>query len=299
MIINQANIADLFVAYNAAFQRGFARGASEIDRVATVVPSTTGSEHYAWLGQWPKFREWVGDRVVKMLKSHDYTVKNKPFESTVAVSRDAIKDDTYGVYSPLFEEMGYAAAVHPTELVMKLLANGGSELCYDGQNFFDTDHPVENPETGAVDSVANQDMGGSGTTYYLLDTTRPLKPLIFQRREAYEFVQYMDSKDESVFRRRQYEFGAEGRGNAGFGLWQMAWRSNQDLTETNFDTFRAAMRNFKSDEGRRLGVVPSLIVCGASREAEARKLFKAERNANGSTNTLMGAVEILVSKELD
>ena len=38
--------------------------------------------------------------------------------------------------------MGRASQVFPDELVFGLLKTGGSTLCYDGQFFFDTDHPV-------------------------------------------------------------------------------------------------------------------------------------------------------------
>lgn len=297
MIINAENVGLLYEAYNGVFQRGFARGASEVDKVATTVPSTTASEHYAWLGQWPKLREWVGDKIVKQIEGHDYSLKNKDYESTVGVDRNALKDDVYGVYAPMFEEMGYAAAIHPTELVMSLLAAGGTTLCYDGQNFFDSDHPVE--VDGVEASVTNQDTGGGGDYWYLLDASRPLKPLIYQRREAYEFVQKTEAKDDNVFFRKQYLFGVEGRGNAGFGFWQQAFRSAQTLNATNFVAARKAMRNFKSNEGRKLGIKPTLVVVGAGNEQAARDLFLTERNANGSTNNLNGAVEILVSNQID
>ena len=41
----------------------------------------------------------------------------------------------------MFEEMGRAAATHPDELVFETVANGFTEECFDGQPFFDTDHP--------------------------------------------------------------------------------------------------------------------------------------------------------------
>lgn len=72
----------------------------------------------------------------------DYTVKNVKYEATEGILAEYIEDDTYGVLMPKFEDMGYAAASHPDELVFQLLANGFTQPCYDKQNFFDTDHPV-------------------------------------------------------------------------------------------------------------------------------------------------------------
>lgn len=48
---------------------------------------------YAWLGDIPGMREWIGDREVQNLTASDYTIKNKDFELTVGVDRNAIEDD--------------------------------------------------------------------------------------------------------------------------------------------------------------------------------------------------------------
>ena len=62
MIINKSNLNALFVGIKAAFNEGRSRVEPTWSRVATRVPSTTKSETYAWLGQFPRLREWVGDR---------------------------------------------------------------------------------------------------------------------------------------------------------------------------------------------------------------------------------------------
>src|SRR5690606_27387688 len=115
--------------------------------------------------------------------------------------RDDIRDDNLGIYRPLFEEMGMSTAAHPDRLVFELLKNGFTELCYDGQPFFDTDHPVLD-EDGKEISVANTD-GGSGTPWFLLSTRRALKPIIYQEREQFEFVAKDDPKDGNVFMRKE------------------------------------------------------------------------------------------------
>ena len=82
----------------------------------------------------------------------------------MGVTRTAIEDDQLGIYTPLFEEMGYGAATHPDELVFGLLKNGHTTNCFDGQSFFDTDHPVyaEVDGTGAVSLVSNNLVPRSG-----------------------------------------------------------------------------------------------------------------------------------------
>ena len=56
MEINNANLRTLFVAFNAAFKAGLGQAASQYLQIATVVPSTTGSEEYGLLGQLPGLR---------------------------------------------------------------------------------------------------------------------------------------------------------------------------------------------------------------------------------------------------
>jgi phage major head subunit gpT-like protein len=65
--------------------------------------------------------------------------------------------------------------------------------------------------------------GGVGDTeWYLLDTTKPIKPFVFQNRKSPRFQTFFDDKDENVFMRRKYKYGVDARGNAGYGLWFLA-----------------------------------------------------------------------------
>ena len=142
MIINATSLAALRVGFSTAFQGVLSQAPSDHARIATVVRSTTASNKYGWLGNLPGMREWLGDRVVHGLSEHDYTLVNKPFELTVGVKKDDIEDDNLGVYTPMIEMMAAAAGSKPDEMVFAALKNGFSSPCFDGQNFFDTDHPV-------------------------------------------------------------------------------------------------------------------------------------------------------------
>lgn len=294
MIINRQNLNDLFTGFNAAFQRGLQGAESHFAMIATTVPSTTSEEHYGWLGKWPGLREWIGERQVKQLASHDYRIKNRKFESTVGVDRDEIDDDRFGIYGPMMESLGDSAGTHPDELVFGLLKDGTAQLCYDGQNFFDTDHPVGREGDGGVVSVSNN-AGGGGTPWYLLDTRRPLKPLIFQKRRDYQFRSLNKLEDEHVFMHDEYVYGVDARVNAGFGFWQMAYRSAQTLNASNLNSAIAAMSSFKGDNGKPLNINPSLLVVPPSLRDVALETVKAERNAAGATNINRNAVEVLVT----
>lgn len=293
MEINRANLRALFQGYNTVFQNAFAGATASWDRIAMRVPSTTSQEVYPWLGQNTKFREWLGDRVVQNLTTHDFTIRNKSFENTVGVDRDAIEDDTYGVYSPIIAQMGQDSREHPDEMVYGLLRAGASSKCYDGQYFFDTDHPVMGAN-GQVKSVSNV-QAGNQPTWYLLDTTRVVKPIIYQDRKPYSFVAMDKDDDENVFNRKEYRYGVDARSNVGFGLWQLAYASSVELNEDSYEAARAAMTGLLGDNGRPLGIRPSLIVVPPSLEGRARKLMNADANAYGATNIWKGSAEVLTT----
>ncbi|PHS48760.1 MAG: hypothetical protein COB05_04420 [Marinobacter sp.] len=293
MDISQNALRSLYTAVNTAFQQGRETYQPTWDRVATLVPSTTAQEDYSWLGEFSRLREWIGDRQINRMKLHDYSIKNKKFEGTEGIPADRIEDDSYGVMMPKFQDMGYAAATHPDELVYGLMALGFETPCYDKQYFFDTDHPVID-ENGKEQSVSNM-QAGSGNAWFLLDTRRPLKPLIFQRRRDYRLQAKTDAgTSDRVFMADEYLYGVDARVNAGFGFWQQAFGSRASLTETNFNAAMASMGALKSDKGRPLGIMPDLLVVGPSNRAAAKALIEAQTKDGGGSNPNYRAVEVLV-----
>lgn len=295
-IITPALITSLRTGFSKAFQDALAQTPTDWEKVATRVPSSNASNTYGWLNQFPKLREWVGDRVVKDMAAQGYTVTNKLYEGTVGVRRTDIEDDNVGIYTPLFSEMGRAAKAHGDELVFGLLAAGETTLCYDGQNFFDTDHPVyPNVDgSGTATLVANL-QAGTGAPWYLLDTSRALKPLIFQERTTPELEALTSTQDEMVFMSDTYRYGIRYRCNAGFGFWQMAYKSKATLDAANFNAAMAAMQSLKADGGRPLGIKPTVLVVPPSLRAAAIEIVKNERLASGASNPNFGAVELIVS----
>ncbi len=178
MIINRTNLDLLTTGYKATFQQALTGSGSTLvyPRVVTSVPSSTKTESYAWLRQLPNIREWAGDRFIRNIEAEAYKIENRSWEMTIEVDRDDIEDDTYGVYSPMMAQMGETARVFPEKLVWETLPLGFTTNAFDGQFFFDTDHPVVLSD-GTVGSYSNFG-GGAGTAWYLMDLSKPIKPMI-------------------------------------------------------------------------------------------------------------------------
>ena len=301
MVVNQESLRGLNVSFSTAFNKEFENTETHYQRFATTVPSTTAETNYTWLGQIPQMREWIGEREIQNLSAYEYTIKNRKFEMTVSVPRDAIEDDQYGTYTSYFSSLGQAAAQHPDELCFAALKDGFKEKCYDGKPFFAADHPSgEGGKTAVSNMTHNKLTAGSymaartammslcgdkgkslglvpdllvvspadeenglmilnadyinGTTnvlkgtaellvapeladkpgmWFLLCTKRFLKPVIFQKRRAIKLAAKNRDTDENVFLRDEYIWGADGRSNAGYGFWQMAYGSDyQAVPET-------------------------------------------------------------------
>ncbi len=242
MIITTDLINQLYITVSAAFADGLGTAESQYEKIAMVVPSSSRENVYPWLGTLPSMRKWAGDRVIRNLSTHDYSIKNEKFESTLAVKRD------------------------------------------------DLDHPV------AGKSVSNSLSPDSDPVapWFLLCTSRPVKPMIFQVRRDYDLKRKDAPTDDNVFMRDEYLYGVDARVNVGFGLWQCAVRSTKALDNTSYAEARAAMMALTNDEGDPLGLVPNLLVVPAVHEAAARKVVVNNMAANGATNEWAGSAELLV-----
>jgi len=294
MIISRPNLDALRVGFSTAFAVGMAAtlAASQYGRIATTVPSSTGENRYGWLKEVPGMREWIGDRVIQGIAEADYSIRNKDFELTIGVDRNDIEDDNLGIYAPMFTAMGQSVAAQPDMLAFALLKAGFATTCYDGQFFFDTDHPVLDA-AGVAQSASNTG-GGAGTGWYLMSTKSFLKPLIFQERKKPMFVSKDKDTDDNVFMQKKFVYGTDARLNVGFGFWQMAQGSKETLNAANYAAARSAIMGRTGDFGRPLGLMPDLLVVPPSLESAARKLLNSEYASGGETNEWKGTAELLV-----
>lgn len=155
MLINKASLTAVFISLKTTFQKAFDAAPSQWQETAMRVTSDSSQNDYSWLSNFPRMRKWIGDKVVKALEAFKYTIVNEDWEATLEVERNHIKDDTLGVYGPQAEMAGYSAKQLPDEIVSELKNKAFENKCYDGQYFYDTDHPVDDGN-GNTKSVSNK-----------------------------------------------------------------------------------------------------------------------------------------------
>jgi len=297
MLVNKANLTAVFISLKTTFNKAFDAAPSIWDKTTMKVPSGSSQNDYTWLSRFPKMIKWLGSKTVKALKAFTYTVVNDDYEATVEVDRNDIHDDNLGIYAPMAQEAGYSSKQLPDEIDAELKNNAFENLCFDGQYFYDSDHPVAgaivsnlgtaalsaatktlaaasygaarlaimsftdddgrplglipnllevgpaleatanilcknpkleddkpNPYFGTAEVLVNPRL--TSTTQWMLHVTnRPLKPFIYQEREAPKFVQQINPDADDVFMRKKFKFGAEARAAGGYGLWQLSYGS--------------------------------------------------------------------------
>lgn len=297
MIVNQVNLSNLYTALSAVFNNALGAAPVWWEKVAMQVLSQTRTIDYKFLLNFPMVREWIGDRQIRNLEAYNYTMTAKDYEATIELDRNDIEDDQIGLYTPIASELGRATAKHPDALLAALIVAGAATNCYDEGYFFAADHPVGSGTQGNLDA-------GASTAWYLLDTTRAIKPFIFQLRQSPRLVRQDQPNDEHVFMRKKFRYGVDYRAVAGFGLWQLAYKSTQTLNATYYEAARAAMMSLVDADDKPLGIIPNLLVVPPSLEGTARELLNAQfvigdATAGGSkSNVWQGTAEILVVPEL-
>lgn len=170
MIINRANMNDLFKTYSAKFTDAMKKAAERafpndlmVEDIAIVLTSTGAAAVHGWIEQIHGMREWVGDRLIRNLKLGKLTVTNRDFENTIAVGRNDIEDDQYGMFAPLFGMMGENAEGIWGKLAVDALTGNGAWA--DGNPFFCKTRLIgQSSVTNAVTTAFGRDAVEAGIT---------------------------------------------------------------------------------------------------------------------------------------
>ena len=158
-VVTSDFLAATYQGLRALYMETFEATTPEWNKVAMESKSDTETEDYSWIAEVPGMKEWVDERTLEALKQFSFSIKNKDWESTISVDRNTMEDNKLGQIKPRIQDMAMAAKMHPDELVFALLAAGFATNCYDGQYFFDVDHPLEN---GVQSNKITDALGATG-----------------------------------------------------------------------------------------------------------------------------------------
>lgn len=281
--------------------------------LATVIPSGTTQNVYAWMDRIPILRQWIGNRIINAVSTQARTVVNLPFELTDALLKEDVMNDNFGLFSMNLQFMAMQAGKWSDQQIANYIVNCAASGAatpvngFDGVPFFSTAHPTLGLVAGSVPNgvtatqsnlyvstaltyenyrivranmlnlkgkdgqplynkpdllvcgptlegvarniveadfvagvngvtTANQSNVLKGTTkvkvlqelstmpnaWFLLCTAGPVKPFIWQLRQAPQFTYLVAPTDLPAFMARQFVYGVEAFGNAAESLWFLA-----------------------------------------------------------------------------
>ncbi|MEX0633432.1 Mu-like prophage major head subunit gpT family protein [Serratia ureilytica] len=142
MIVNVKNIKAIFINLKTTFQKAFDQTPSDWQKVAMKVPSHKQAERLqlAWPFL-PKMRKWIGDKAVKPWKPSTIRLSTMTLKPQLKLTQRYRRRSNPGLAQQA-QAAGQSAAELPSDIVFALLSQGFTNLCYDGQPFFDIDHLV-------------------------------------------------------------------------------------------------------------------------------------------------------------
>lgn len=288
-------------AFRTALSTRFAKAyASPRDtfysKVCTEIPSSKKNILLAMFDMLPDLREWTDERLFHNPALHSQLVEHPHYELSMKVNADDVDDDELG--SSFLEADGLAerAAEHPDRLLGEVMLNAHNLIGFDGQNFWDTDHPIDakagtgsqsnyfasgrplstenwewmrahmgtwkagpsgiliksrpthlvvppqleglgrrileaeynavagagmenNVNKGTAKLLVFDELALEPTAWIALDLRGVLKPFIFAKRKATQFVMKNRPNDEGMFEHNEIRFGVDGRWGVGIGPW--------------------------------------------------------------------------------
>lgn len=161
MQITDSNLDSLRVGFDTAFMDGFMDADDSpiyTQKLSQVRTSRTATTRFGMQARVPKLREWLGDRQFNNLAEYAYSLSAKNYEGGIEVLREQILEDSLGIFTDSLGKLGRQARKHTDDLLVTLLQNGQTSLCYDGQYFFDTDHPSVKGASGSQSNYSSSSM---------------------------------------------------------------------------------------------------------------------------------------------
>lgn len=166
MVVTPESLKAIYTQFDLRFRTAYEAQPVYWPEVASMVPSNTKRNTYAWMAKLPRFRKWVGPRTVHSIASRGYTIENERFEDTVGVDVDDIEDEQLGVYNGMIDELGQQAKLWPDDQLVSQVIEfnaGAGPVGYDGVSYWHAAHPrdVDKPGGSTYQNLFNVANGGA------------------------------------------------------------------------------------------------------------------------------------------
>lgn len=149
MIISPQSLQDLQAQFMMDFSVAFGARKDRWQEKAYRANSTAYKTVHSWLASQPEMRKWVGARILNNLVTRGFELKNEDWEYSFVVDANDIFYDNLGAYEDRGRIAGDVSARWYEKLVTDAMLAGTTAIGWDGQFFYDVDHPVNLDDAGA------------------------------------------------------------------------------------------------------------------------------------------------------
>jgi phage major head subunit gpT-like protein len=174
MEVTQSALSVLFTQAEVKFGEALSTVEQWTPELASIMPSSSVQNIYAWMDRLPILRQWLGNRVINAVSTQARTVVNLPFEFTDALLKEDVMNDNFGLFNMNLKFMAMQAAKWSDQQIANYIINNAAATAaapvngYDGVPFFSTAHPT------LGGGVAGSVPSGVGATQSNLFVSTPL-----------------------------------------------------------------------------------------------------------------------------
>jgi phage major head subunit gpT-like protein len=161
-VVTPAVLNGIDKSFNTQFNSGRAKVLALFKKIAMTVPSSAKENVYGWLADLPSIGKVAGEYIRKRVQTLGYRLTNETFGGILEVPREAIEDDSYGMFGPMAEMWGLRSQqvvdTEFTELLCNAFGTGAASKDYTGTGFFAANkkaYPKARPFTN-VDAEAKK-----------------------------------------------------------------------------------------------------------------------------------------------
>jgi phage major head subunit gpT-like protein len=131
--------------YNAAYVRAMEK--PKWKDIATEIPTVLPIQKYGWLGRGGVMKLFQDEVEAQPVFEASYVLSDNIYKGNLPIDRRTLEDEQYGLLMMRVRELAQEPVRHWNQLAYSGLVLGFSNLCSDGQYFFNNSHQQGNSPT--------------------------------------------------------------------------------------------------------------------------------------------------------
>lgn len=150
-----------------------------VDALSFKTTSDQEEETYAWLGRGMPMEQWEsGPRPITRPGEFSLKVPNEDYANAVEVPAKTYRRRKFGEIDRVIRDLAVMGRIHPNEKMSALIRDGETELCYDQQFYYDTDHV--SGKSGVQSNIVVASEAAGAVTDRTAPTAQEIKTFIYK-----------------------------------------------------------------------------------------------------------------------